>query len=283
MITICVHEYGHFKYASKRGLNVPIFSIGFKFKLPTILKFKLKRYPGTVFLLNPIPMGGYVKIDENELNDLTPDYKVEILQAGIRNNLLLAGFSFFILLAMRRVNILTNVPSEIYFTALLIVAGLIFVAIWSQKIFPKLKSFFNWVVIPALGFVFFFYIIKSIIDVKSFFPQEGQGIGDSATEKLGGVITAYKVSREIFGSFGFREFLMWLSLINLSVGLFNILPIYPLDGGHVFVEILKKIQIKNWAIILFKALGLIVMTFFIVMSLTSDGISLFEMITKPGF
>ncbi|MEM0324532.1 MAG: site-2 protease family protein [Candidatus Aenigmatarchaeota archaeon] len=38
----------------------------------------------------------------------------------------------------------------------------------------------------------------------------------------------------------FREFLFWLFLLNIGIGMFNLLPIKPLDGGLFFEELLKN-------------------------------------------
>lgn len=46
-----------------------------------------------------------------------------------------------------------------------------------------------------------------------------------------------------------RELFNWIFILNLSVGLFNLLPMKPLDGGHMFYELLtvkySKLKSKN--------------------------------------
>lgn len=38
----------------------------------------------------------------------------------------------------------------------------------------------------------------------------------------------------------------WLFLLNLGIGLFNLLPLKPLDGGLIFEEIVKKFSPHSW-------------------------------------
>ena len=41
---------------------------------------------------------------------------------------------------------------------------------------------------------------------------------------------------------GWREALLLLALVSLSLGLINLLPILPLDGGHIFWAIIEKLR-----------------------------------------
>ncbi|MFQ6136470.1 MAG: site-2 protease family protein, partial [Candidatus Hydrothermarchaeales archaeon] len=37
----------------------------------------------------------------------------------------------------------------------------------------------------------------------------------------------------------------WILILNLFIGLTNLLPVYPLDGGRIFEEIAKVISPKG--------------------------------------
>ena len=41
---------------------------------------------------------------------------------------------------------------------------------------------------------------------------------------------------------GWRQALLLLALVSLSLGLINLLPILPLDGGHIFWAIVEKLR-----------------------------------------
>ncbi len=58
----------------------------------------------------------------------------------------------------------------------------------------------------------------------------------------------------------------WLFLLNLGIGLFNLLPLKPLDGGFIFEEIAKKAWPKSWksiySAVAMATLGLILLNLF---------------------
>jgi len=41
---------------------------------------------------------------------------------------------------------------------------------------------------------------------------------------------------------GLRDFLFVLGLISLALGLLNLLPILPLDGGHIVMALVEKLR-----------------------------------------
>lgn len=106
---VLAHELGHFIVAKKTGMKVQEFGIGFP---PTLIK---KNYKGTLYCLNAIPLGGYVKIKgEDGASKEDPDsfsakpvwQRSLALIAGVSMNIM-AGWIIFILLFA------VNVPVEI--------------------------------------------------------------------------------------------------------------------------------------------------------------------------
>ena len=45
-------------------------------------------------------------------------------------------------------------------------------------------------------------------------------------------------------SFGYREYLQVLAIISLSLGLLNLLPLLPLDGGHEAFSIVEGVRVR---------------------------------------
>ena len=41
---------------------------------------------------------------------------------------------------------------------------------------------------------------------------------------------------------GLRDFLFVLGLISLALGLLNLLPVLPLDGGHIVIALVEKVR-----------------------------------------
>jgi len=65
-VLIIVHEYGHFIVAKKWGIRVDEFGIGYPPRAKVLFKRK-----GTLFTLNWIPFGGFVKIFGEDPSDLS--------------------------------------------------------------------------------------------------------------------------------------------------------------------------------------------------------------------
>ncbi len=97
-ILILVHEFGHFIVAKKSGIRVDEFGLGFPPKLWS------KQYGETVYTLNALPFGGFVKIygEDPHTENIPPEnmsrsmyYKPKWIQACV----LVAGVTMNILFA----------------------------------------------------------------------------------------------------------------------------------------------------------------------------------------
>lgn len=100
-LLVFVHELGHFLAAKAVKIPVEEFALGFGPKLWS------KRYKGTVYRLNIIPLGGYVKLfgegdqsqaDKNAFGNKRFREKFLVLVAGVCMNLILAALLFAIYL-----------------------------------------------------------------------------------------------------------------------------------------------------------------------------------------
>jgi regulator of sigma E protease len=70
------------------------------------------------------------------------------------------------------------------------------------------------------------------------------GIFNAETrEQITGVVGATEVTRQSF-EFDTRQAIGVLAVISLSLGLVNLLPFLPLDGGHIFWAIVEKVRGK---------------------------------------
>ncbi len=94
LVLVLVHEWGHFIIAKKAGCTVEEFGFGFP---PRIVG---KMWHGTLYSLNLLPLGGFVKIQGEDMDDTTPpttsfasksaSWRIAILCAGVVMNMLLA-------------------------------------------------------------------------------------------------------------------------------------------------------------------------------------------------
>ncbi len=60
-------------------------------------------------------------------------------------------------------------------------------------------------------------------------------------EQITGIVGATEVTRQSF-EFDTRQALGVLGVISLSLGLVNLLPFLPLDGGHIFWSLVEKVR-----------------------------------------
>ncbi|GIK78024.1 MAG: zinc metalloprotease [Actinomycetes bacterium] len=60
-------------------------------------------------------------------------------------------------------------------------------------------------------------------------------------DQISGVVGATEVTRQSF-EFDTRQAIGVLAVISLSLGLINLLPFLPLDGGHIFWAVVEKIR-----------------------------------------
>jgi regulator of sigma E protease len=60
-------------------------------------------------------------------------------------------------------------------------------------------------------------------------------------DQLSGVVGSYEVTRQAV-DVGAREALTLIALISLSLGIINLFPFLPLDGGHIFWSIVEKLR-----------------------------------------
>jgi regulator of sigma E protease len=60
-------------------------------------------------------------------------------------------------------------------------------------------------------------------------------------DEISGPVGSYEVTRQAF-EFDARRALTILALISLSLGVINLFPFLPLDGGHIFWSIVEKIR-----------------------------------------
>lgn len=75
-------------------------------------------------------------------------------------------------------------------------------------------------------------------------------------DQLSGVVGSYEVTRQAV-DVGAREALTLIALISLSLGIINLFPFLPLDGGHIFWSIVEKLRGKPVPFAVMERAGLI--------------------------
>jgi regulator of sigma E protease len=95
----------------------------------------------------------------------------------------------------------------------------------------------------------------------------GQGTEDvsSAVGIVDATSDAYRES--------LRDFFAVVGLISLALALLNLLPLLPLDGGHIVMSILESVRgraFSQLAYIRYSAVGLTVFAFLLYIGLSND-------------
>jgi regulator of sigma E protease len=75
-------------------------------------------------------------------------------------------------------------------------------------------------------------------------------------DQISGVVGATEVTRQSF-EFDTRQAIGVLAVISLSLGLINLLPFLPLDGGHIFWAVVEKIRGRPVALRVMERSGLV--------------------------
>ncbi len=63
-------------------------------------------------------------------------------------------------------------------------------------------------------------------------------------KEVSGVVGVSDVANQTINKFGATQALILLALVSLSLGLINLFPFLPLDGGHIFWSLVEKVRRK---------------------------------------
>ena len=91
-------------------------------------------------------------------------------------------------------------------------------------------------------------------------------------DEISGPVGSYEVTRQAF-EFDNRRALTILALISLSLGVINLFPFLPLDGGHIFWSVVEKIRGRPVPFRIMEqsgVLGFMFVIFLFIIGLTND-------------
>lgn len=265
VFAVIVHEGGHALAARLCGVGTAEFSIGFG--TPRIKLFQIGKMPVYFCLWL---LGGYVRLksrgDESSheangkfFEDAALWQKIVILLAGIFANLIAA--------VILRMIFFIAVPEGFSFKFFVLPVAFAAAPVWYLIPFCAVKSVFHlfavWFVVVMAGI--FIQIPQMIQDIIFFTPTEHSGI-------IGTIGLASTVHT------GLWAYLGTIFYFSILLAVFNLLPIFPLDGGNIVLEILKKVinrffgegKIYKAAVWCYRYLGLGIIIILMVSILMSD-------------
>ncbi len=103
-------------------------------------------------------------------------------------------------------------------------------------------------------------------------------------KEVSGVVGTSEVAHQTIDRLGATNALILLAVVSLSLGLINLFPFLPLDGGHIFWSLVEKVRGRPVAFAVMERAGavgfvLVIMLFFLGLSndigrLTGEGIQI---------
>ena len=79
-----------------------------------------------------------------------------------------------------------------------------------------------------------FFTSRTVSTIAQLFKPE-------VREDLSGVVGSYEVTRQTI-ELDFSRAILLLGIISLSLGVINLFPFLPLDGGHIFWAVAEKVR-----------------------------------------
>ncbi|MBI4047278.1 MAG: site-2 protease family protein, partial [Devosia nanyangense] len=80
-----------------------------------------------------------------------------------------------------------------------------------------------------------FIVDRTVAFIGDFF------VGRGDREQLGGPVKVAQVSGEV-ATLGFAAFVNLIAMISLNIGIFNLLPVPMLDGGHLVYYLIEAVR-----------------------------------------
>jgi len=207
-LLVFVHEFGHFIMAKRNGVKVEEFGFGFP---PRIFSKKIK---GTIYSINLIPLGGFVKENQKDFNKQSILKRVKILSAGVLMNILLGALCLTVVSVSVYPwykGIFMGVINAFYLIGLILaaLAGLLRDLIWlgrfSNDVFGPIgiASITGQVIREGFLSVFYFIALLSInlaiINILPFPALDGGRLLFLGIEKIKGKPISQKTERIVHG------------------------------------------------------------------------------------
>lgn len=205
---IIIHEAGHFVVAKICKVKVNEFSIGFG---KIIWK---KQGKETLYTIRLIPLGGFVQMegeteeatDQRAFSNVSIPKRIAIVSAGAIVNIIFGIIVYFILVS----------------------------TIGIQFADPAKDTFLNRIYYGGIQTKEF--VISLLESIKMLFTS-----GLSVEQMTGPV----GISQIVVQTTTFTNYIYILSIISVSLGVTNLLPIPALDGGKIIILLIEAIRKKK--------------------------------------
>lgn len=220
--TIIAHEAGHFFAMRRASIRIVSAGIGFPFP-PTFTVYRKKNPDGTVtkFQLSPWVLGAFVRPDERDekrIDELPYRQFTWIMGSGVVINLVLGALLIGIGAAM--------IGNWYGFGAYLLSAGLLWLG--RRLLAAYLVPVFGF---PALGLVIWGTVLAVL---------NHDQVGLVGQARLFGVVDSASLAFVLAG------------LFSASLGILNMIPLFPFDGGRIFSRVLSGAGLSRRSVTAFE-------------------------------
>lgn len=218
LISVAIHEFGHGYVMRKKG--IPLKEVGLGLPISRLPSYKKKIF-GLPITFNLLLLGAYVEPTRNgekRISKLSIRDQAHIAGAGVLGNII---FGLILLLI---VALFLSSKIMLIKTLCIIIPA---VALWYWQ------EVFCLYILPILGVLMAWLLAFHFA---------------TSTESLVGPI-GMAASAKSYGINNLKEVFIFAASCSLGIGLFNSLPIPPLDGGRIAKLIIKQSSFKKaWSV-----------------------------------
>ena len=92
--------------------------------------------------------------------------------------------------------------------------------------------------------------LQGLVDIPKSIPKlfekqdTGNGAAAAPSDRPVGVIGMGNLTGDLIKNNGYASFLLFVASINVFIGIFNLLPLLPLDGGHIAIALYEAARRK---------------------------------------
>jgi len=217
LLVILVHELGHYIAMRRNGVHVEVFSVGFG---PVLWQMQLKN--GTLLKLCLVPLGGYVQARTHGIGSMCS------ASLGARFRIFAAGMFFNASVAF-----VVAIPVFAFWmpvpSLFMPYVDMVGAPHWATPVIAAfVVSFGVWLSTPVI-------LVKTLMGgVTKFLASTSGPIG---IVTMGNSMVEHASTPQA----ATVSVLVFFIVLNGGIAGFNLLPIYPLDGGHMFELMLQKV------------------------------------------
>ena len=250
LVSVMLHESGHFVAAKRFGMKATRYFVGFG---PTLWSTQRGE---TEYGIKAFPVGGFVKIEGmTSLDEVDPEDEPRSFRRapGWQRLIVLAAGSFmhFVIAAVLIFGLALSIGIENDNTTKL---GTVAACVPSNEQALTGTNFQRQSPLGAIKSVGtgFSQVISGSVSALGHLPAAIPSLfkSDRSATAAGNVssvvgaarVTGQAVAANVGWEYKVSFVLLLIASLNIFVGLFNLLPLLPLDGGHIAVVIWERIK-----------------------------------------